>query len=76
MAAFKKLEKFNFYHIDSIPMGAFLSTKKTFYNRIQNLNSLYLCVVQQGEKIYGAEDRDMEESEELLHGSLQQSVCS
>ena len=26
-----------------------------------NLFILYLCVVQQGEKIYGAEDHDMEE---------------
>ena len=33
-------------------------------------------MVQQGEGIYGAEDRDMEESEELLHGSLHKSVCS
>ena len=41
-----------------------------------SLYILYLCVVQQGEKIYGAEDRDMEEWEELLHGSLKQSVCS
>ena len=35
---------------------------------------LYLCVVQQGEKIYGAEDRDIEESEELLHGSRRRYV--
>ena len=31
-------------------------------------------MVQQGEKIYGAEDRDMEESEELLHGSRRRYV--
>ena len=31
-------------------------------------------MVPQGEKIYGAEDRDMEESEELLHVSRRRYV--
>ena len=35
---------------------------------------LYLCVVQQEEKPYGAEDCDMDESEELLQGSRRQYV--